>query len=262
MSVGMSVREDLYSEAGARYYDAASAALRDRSGDVDFYRSLAREQAGPVLELGCGSGRILLPIAHEGLPCVGLDSSEVMLGRLAARHPPPNLRTVVSRMERFDFPGERFRLIFCAFRAFQHLLTVEEQLACLERVRRHLAPGGCFALDVFAPKLERVAIAEEPEAEDARFALDGNEVVRFTSVRRDLACQTMEVIFRHERRPPEGPPQSEIVATRMRYPSRYGLEHLLARAGFTDILVFGDFDRRPYDYFSGETVVTARAEKR
>ena len=196
------------------------------------------------------------------MPCLGLDSSEVMLRLLAARNPRPNLRTVLSRMESFDLPGQSFRLIFSAFRAFQHLLTVEEQLACLERVRRHLAPGGCFALDVFAPKLERVAIAEEPETEDVRFTLDGDEVVRFTSVRRDLARQRMEVLFRHERRPPEGPPHSEIVATRMRYLFRYELEHLLARAGFTDIRVFGGFDRRPYDYFSGETLVTARAEKR
>ena len=68
-------------------------------------------------------------------------------------------------MQSFDFGSDRFGLIFSAFRSFQHVLTVEEQLACLGAVQRHLAPGGLFAFDVFAPKLERIARVEEPEAE-------------------------------------------------------------------------------------------------
>ena len=65
--------------------------------------------------------------------------------------------------------------------------------------------------------------------------------------------------FRHEIRRPARPPESHTVRTKMRYFFRYELEHLLARAGFTGIQVFGGFDRRPYDYFSGETVAVARA---
>jgi hypothetical protein len=79
-----------------------------------------------------------------------------------------------------------------------------------------------------------------------------------TSVRRDPASQISEVTFRYERRRPGAPPESESVRTKMRHFFRYEIEHLLARAGFSQIEIFGGFDRRPYDYFSGETVVLAR----
>jgi SAM-dependent methyltransferase len=250
---------DAYGRADARHCDFAFGLFRSASGDVDFYRGLAKESGGPVLELGCGTGRVLLPIARDGIACTGLDSSEAMLEELRKRRPPGNLRLVKGPMQDFDLGSERFGLIFSAFRSLQHVLTVEDQLACLAAVRRHLTPGGLFAFDVFAPKLERIAQVEEPEAEEARWKEDETEVVRFTSVRRDPASQVMEVTFRYESRSPGRPPESETVRTKMRYFFRYEIEHLLARSGFTDIQILGGFDRRPFDYFSGETVVLARA---
>ncbi len=241
---------DAYSRADARHCDFAFGLFRSPSGDVDFYRGLARDAGGPVLELGCGAGRVLLPIARDGIACTGLDSSEAMLEELRRRRPPGNLRLVQGAMQDFDLGPDRFGLIFSAFRSFQHVLTVEDQLACLAAVRRHLAPGGLFAFDVFAPKLERIARVEEPEAEEARWKEDETEVVRFTGVRRDPASQVMEVTFRYESRSPGRPPESETVRTKMRY---------FFRSGFRDVQIFGGFDRRPFDYFSGETVVLARA---
>ena len=251
---------DLYGATTARYYDAAYAVLRRRSADVDFYRSLAREVGGPVLELGCGSGRVLLPIARDGFTCTGLDASSDMLERLQRKDPPADLRLVQGRMESFDFGSERFALIYSAFRAFQHLITIDEQLACLAAVRRHLAPRGLFAFDVFAPRLQRIAVREEPETEDARFEIDGEEIIRYASVLRDPATQVMDVTFRYERRRRGSVIGNDLVRTRMRYFFRYELEHLLARAGFAKVSVFGGFDRRPYDYVSGETVIVASAD--
>ena len=77
-------------------------------------------------------------------------------------------------------------------------------------------------------------------------------------MRRDPAAQVSEVTFRYQRRRPGAPPESHAVRTSMRHLFRYEVEHLLARCGFTDIRIFGGFDRRPYDYFSGETVILAR----
>jgi SAM-dependent methyltransferase len=249
---------DAYGRADARHCDFAFGLFRDASGDVDFYRGLARDAGGPVLELGCGTGRVLLPIARDGIACTGLDPSEAMLEELRKKGPPENLRLVKGSMQSFDLGSERFGLIFSAFRSLQHVLTVEDQLASLGSVRRHLAPGGRFAFDVFAPRLERIARAEEPEAEEARWKEGETEVVRFTGVRRDPAAQVNEVTFRYESRSPGRPPENTTVRTKMRYYFRYELEHLLARSGFTDVQVFGGFDRRAFDYFSGETVVLAR----
>ena len=69
----------------ARHYDAAYAALPELGDDVDFYRDLAREAGGPVLEIGCGTGRVLERIAADGLPCTGLDASPEMLGKLLSQ---------------------------------------------------------------------------------------------------------------------------------------------------------------------------------
>src|SRR6266496_2338717 len=252
--------DDAYGPTSARYCDAAFSTFRTSSGDVEFYRTLVREAGGSVLELGCGSGRVLLPIARDGIACTGLDSSAAMLEELARKSPPENLRLVTGAMQDFDLGSQRFSLIFSAFRSFQHLLTVEDQLSCLQAVRRHLAPGGLFALDVFAPKLERIAVFDEKEFQEMLWRDGEDEIVRLTSVRRDPATQIMDVTFRHERRRPGAPTESHDVQTRMRWFFRYELEHLLFRAGFSSVEVFGGFDRRPYDYFSGETVVIAKAD--
>jgi SAM-dependent methyltransferase len=249
--------KDAYGSSGARLCEIAFERFRTPSGDVGFYGSLARESGGPVLELGCGTGRVLLPIAREGIACTGLDSSRAMLARLRSKRPPPNLRLLVASMAGFDLSPERFALIFAAFRSFQHLLTVEDQLACLDAVRRHLASGGRFAFDVFAPNLGRIGRLEEPETEEARWQEGDAEIVRFVSVRRDPVTQVSDITFRYERRIPGIEPESESVHTRMRHFYRYELEHLLSRAGFSRIEFFGGFDRRPYDYVSGETVVVA-----
>lgn len=256
----MKAEEDGYAVDAGPLYDGAYAKLRDPSGDREFYRALARSAGGPVLELGCGSGRVLLPIAREGIACVGLDSSTAMLDALRRKDPPGNLRLVTGRVQAFDLSPERFSLIYAAFRVLQHLVSVEDQLACLANVRRHLAPGGLFAFDVFAPRLERIAVTEEPEAEDVRFPLGEDEIVRFASVRRDPAAQAMEVRFRYERRRDGRLIDSREAKADMRWFFRYEIEHLLARSGFSRFELFGGFDRRPYDYVSGETVVLARPD--
>src|SRR5436189_2875890 len=104
-----------YGSACARHCDFAFGLFRSASGDVEFYRSLAREAGGPVLELGCGTGRVLLPIARDGSACTGLDSSEAMLEELRRKNPPDNLRLVAGRMQSFDLGADRFALIFSAF---------------------------------------------------------------------------------------------------------------------------------------------------
>lgn len=249
---------DGYGSVTARYYDAAYATMARLGPDAAFYLKLAREVGAPVLELGCGTGRVLLPIAAEGIPCAGVDSSPAMLAALRAKCPPETLRLAQAPMQSFDLGSERFGLIFSAFRAFQHLHTVEDQLACLACVRRHLTPGGLFAFDVFNPRLDRTAQREEPEAVDLRFELDGDRVARYTSVRRDLANQLVHVHMRYERRRDDREVANEEVDFVMRYFFRYELEHLLARAGFGRITLYGDFGRSPLVADSPDLIFVAQ----
>src|SRR5689334_285697 len=146
-----------YERLMADTYDAQYAILRDPSGDMAFYSGLAVQTGGPVLELGCGTGRVLLPIARSGIACTGVDPSEQMLRVLRGKQPPENLTLVQGSMQSFDLPERRFALAYIAFRAFQHLLTTEDQLEALARIREHLRPGGLLALDLFEPDLARMA---------------------------------------------------------------------------------------------------------
>ncbi len=243
--------EDTYDELIAQTYDAVYARLRDPVGDVAFYRELAVESGGPVLELGCGTGRTLLPIGRTGIECVGLDTSRAMLRVLRAKATDADV--VEGDMRNFDL-GRQFRLVTSPFRALSHLLDVDAQLACLACVRRHLAPGGAFAFDVFDPRLEVIALGEIPESFGTTFEHDGREMRRFETVRFDVSRQVSTVVFRFEGGPPELTGTAEV---QMRWFYRYELEHLLARAGFGTTIFYGAFDRRAWPS-EGETIVVAR----
>lgn len=243
-----------YERLVARTYDDAYAVIRDPSGDAAFYRFMAETQGGPLLELGCGTGRVLLEVAKTGIECVGLDASREMLRVLREKKPPDTVAVVHAHMESFDLGEGRFRLITAPFRAVQHLLDVPSQLAALNNVRRHLARGGAFAFDVFDPDLARTAVAHEPESLEATFRHQAHEVRRYTTVVRDASAQIMTVTFRFESDAPELVGSARF---QMRWYYRYELEHLLDRAGFTDLTFYRDFARTPWSH-GRETVVVAR----
>jgi SAM-dependent methyltransferase len=130
-----------------------------RRADVEHYRRLALRLRGPVLELGCGSGRIALPLIKEGIDVVGIDLSADMLARGAERYrsvagaSKGRLHLVQADLRRFAL-ARRFPLVICAFNTFMHLYEIDDIQAALQRVREHLAPGGTFALDVLNPDLK------------------------------------------------------------------------------------------------------------
>ena len=125
--------------------------------DVTFFVDAARESGGRVLEVGCGTRRILIPTARAGVEVVGLDFSTHMLTVCRARlaQEPEAVRSRVELahgdMRSFDL-GKTFTLATVPFRPFQHLLTVDDQLSCLSRIRHHLIDGGRLILDIFNPQ--------------------------------------------------------------------------------------------------------------
>jgi SAM-dependent methyltransferase len=128
-----------------------------------YYAGLARGAGGPVLELACGTGQLLVPIARDGTRATGLDLSAAMLAAARARAAAEatDVRLVEGDMRGFDL-GERFALVYVARNSLLHLHAVDDFLACLDCVRRHLLPGGAFVFDVFNPD---VAILARPPGE-------------------------------------------------------------------------------------------------
>src|SRR5689334_10632334 len=104
--------------------------------DVEFWVDAARAAKGPVLELGCGTGRVLLPIARAGVEVTGLDRSRPMLDKaranLARENEAVRARVHLHEGDMRDFDlGRRFALVLAPFRSFQHLVEIDDQLAAL-----------------------------------------------------------------------------------------------------------------------------------
>jgi SAM-dependent methyltransferase len=126
--------------------------------EVPFYVDLARQQAGAVLELACGTGQLTIPIALCGLPTVGLDQSAAMLKVAKRRAAEVNAAVALVQGDMRDFALDReFDLIFIARNSLLHLLSTTDLHAAFSAVRRHLTADGIFAFDIFNPDLRRLA---------------------------------------------------------------------------------------------------------
>jgi SAM-dependent methyltransferase len=151
----------------AKYYDGAYAAKKDLV-DVPFYVELAKRVGGPVLEIACGTGRVLLPIARTGLEIHGVDNSTAML-RVLKQQLTSEPQEVRERIHLYEGDMRQFRLdrkyplAIIPFRPMQHMQTVEDQVNALTTAAFHLREGGILAFDVFYPKFEMLqgGIGEE-----------------------------------------------------------------------------------------------------
>jgi len=260
-----------YNASFAELYD--HVAMYVNRADARFYleeAQTAAEQAEPgvtpVLELGCGTGRVLLPIARAGIGIAGLDFSDAMLEkcREALRREPEDVRErvrlVQSRMTDFRL-DQKFQLITIPFRPFQHLLTVEDQLACLKCARQHLAPHGRLVFDAFNPKPEALHDSAWRELrEDTPWTKlpDGRSFRRLSRVAAvHRAEQVNDIEFVFEVVEADGRAERRIEQFPMRYFFRFELEHLLARAGFRVAALYGNFERVPFAGDSPEMIFAA-----
>jgi len=236
--------------------------------DIGFYVEAARQHGGPVLELGCGTGRILIPTARAGIDISGLDASEGMLkvcqARLDTEPADVQGRTDLHHgdIRHFDL-GSRFRLITLPFRPFQYLLMVEEQLACLSAISHHLELNGRLVFDLFNPSVHHLAKSVDPAETDDEPPFthpDGRTVTRRSRIlERDLANQTFAGELVYEVIHPGGRTERLVHQYRFRYLFRFEAEHLLARAGFSVDLVYSDFHHTPYgSQYPGELIFVAR----
>lgn len=236
----------------AEFYDATW--IVQQRADMDFYVDCAKTYGDPVLELGCGTGRVLLRLAEAGHRVCGLDLSPHMLARCREKlsHLPTEVqrrvRLVVGDMTAFEL-GEKFSLIIIPFRPFQHLLAVEDQLACLINAKRHLAPDGRLVFDLFQTDARRMhdpAFLEERPV-PGEVTLDNGSVVRVRertiTFHRAIQCNDVELIYCVTH--PDGRVERFPNPFRIRYFFRYEVEHLLARAGLRVAKLFGDFTRAP-----------------
>ncbi len=245
----------------ARYYDLENA---DFTEDLDYWLDLAEEYGDPVLELGCGTGRVLLNLARRGHAITGIDNSPEMLARLQAKlgaasgqHLAAAPQIVQASLDDFELP-QRFRLAVMPFNTFMHLLSTEAQLAALQRIRRHLLPGGALALDM--PNPGEAYAAQEQGLTLERSFLDGDRIVQqFSAIALDRAAQLAHITWNYDATGPDGAVQRSIVPLTLRYTFPAEMSLLLARAGLSLSHLYGDYDRSPYVDGSPRMLVLATA---
>lgn len=221
--------------------------------DLLYYSGLARD-VPRLLELGCGTGRLTLPMARTGAEIVAVDRAQPMLHRLHQRlERSPSLRVTLRRadMRQLDL-GERFPLVVLGFNAVHHMQSAEELHGLLARVAAHLAPGGRFALDMIVPNprfWERDAngIYEMRRYRDP----DGGWMKTWENGWYDPITQVNHVRYHYRRS--GGRYQVVEIPMRMYYPQEFlGLVRL---AGWTVDRCYGNFDQGKLLAESGKMVL-------
>lgn len=255
----------------AEIYDRHSSEFYDyhaKRGDVEFYVDFEKESGGSVLEVGCGTGRLLIPTARAGVHITGLDNSEEML-EICRRKLDDESSEVKGRvnlihgdMRNFDL-GIEFSLVTIPFGPFNCLVSVEEQVSCLNCIRAHLDDGGALVADLWYPNLRELSESEhgaEIVPPTPFHMRDGRNVtwgIRNTSVdyNRQIIHEEMFYNVSH----PDGREERLVYPTPMRFFFRYEVEHLLIRTGFRIEVVYAGFGKEPFgDHYPSELIFFAR----
>lgn len=231
--------------------------------DIAFYLQLAEVVGDPILELGCGTGRVLAPLAEAGWRVTGIDRSGPMLdkARIASRNLELGTEPTLVHGEMRDAhlaPGGPFGLVIVSLNGLMHAATQEEQRNVLCAANRALDPRGMVVVDALNPSPDLLASFDGRVTHDGSWHQpDGGVVDRFSARTVNVAEQHIETDLWYDITKATG----ELRRVRTRFPMRYvtraELELLLELTGFVEWQVYGSYELDPYDATSDRLLVTA-----
>lgn len=248
----------------AQLYDEV---VHDWPDEINFYRQLIEENGiHRLLEVACGTGRVMLKMVRDDMQITGIDRDEALLEvarKKAKGH--PSVKLVQGDMRTFDL-GETFQLAIVPGHSFQFMLTPEAQFQCITSIGQHLVAGGLLVLH-----LDHQDVTWLGELAGALGGVFGDETevinpetgakIRVSKAwSYDANTQTNTAITRWEEVGEDGSvirqSDSEPVALHCAFP--FEMEHLLARCGFVVENVYGDFDRQSLNHQSPQMIWVAR----
>jgi len=247
----------------ATFFDSDYADFDD---DLPVLEAYAARTGGPLLELGCGTGRALVPLAQAGYDVTGVELSPAMLARAQARAEAAGVADRV-RLIQGDYTtaplAGPYKFAFIVMNTFLHLPDREAQLAALRHWRENLAPRGLLLIDVFHPDVAQLA------ALDGRMEWDktwqdpetGETIMKFVTRTLDVAEQTMHVTLIYEAVAADGQVRRTLVPFDARYLWRFEGELLLEQAGYAVEAVYGDWDMGPFENTSDRMIFVARRRR-
>jgi SAM-dependent methyltransferase len=226
--------------------------------DIPFWLELAAQVGDPVLELGCGTGRVLVPLVQAGYHCVGLDHDLSMLKFIQANidpqlQPTPNL--IMADISRFNL-AVQFPLIILPCNTLSTLEEVQRK-SCLGCVRRHLATGGLFAVSLPNPEsLGSLPARSAIELEDGFILPQTSNPVQVSSTWRRMK-NTFCLTWIYDHLLPDGTVDRLKVETIHQLIPAVEYINDIQDAGMRVTDVFGDFDRSVYTSDSPALIILA-----
>jgi SAM-dependent methyltransferase len=266
----MARSSSFYQSSGlnAETYDARTVVeAAPVEGDVEFFLRRARETDGPILELGCGTGRIAWELARAGFQTIGQDAAPAMLELAEAKREDmpeedrKRLRFALGDMADFQIE-EMFGLIFSSYRTFQVLTTPEDQRRCLQCVHRHLRPGGRFIANLFDPRLDWCVPGAPlmPQVSTVPHPVTGHgvraEVIEHVN---DPLRQVLTETWRFTELDDSGKvlrQEDEVLTLRWTY--RWEMRYLFQLSGFEVEAEYSDFHESPPAYGKEQVWVVRR----
>ena len=232
--------------------------------DIPMYEHLAKQHAPnqPILEIGCGTGRVLIPLAQAGFEIVGVDNSPEMLAigrerlRGAAASPGAALKAELIEADALSFDlGCRFGFAFIALNTFLHNLNQDSQLQTLRNAHKHLLPGGSLVIDL-PPNDELMHQPDDGEYQFEAAMIDPatqTRIDKFVASEIFWAMQEQALSYKLV----EGE-REQTVTFRLRHVFKHEMELLLTLSGFAQPEWFGDYDLSPYVDDSPRMICVAR----
>ena len=241
----------------AAYYDWENAQTVGRR-DILFWQRMAAPVDGPILELGCGTGRVAIPVARKGSTVIGIDRSASMLARghmkvqrsrLAAR-----VKLIRGDIRSLPFPDKLFELVMAPYGILQSLLDEKLLSATLKDVRRVITPDGIFGLELVADLPAWDEYSNRPSLRGTR---DGKPIALIESVKQDRRHH----ITRFEQEFVEGRGKG---ATRKKFSLAFRtlsvpqMAQRLEKAGFEVAALLGDYQGGPWDLRADVWIILSR----
>ncbi|MDQ8203454.1 class I SAM-dependent methyltransferase [Pelagicoccus sp. SDUM812003] len=247
-----------YSGLEAKWYDLLDE-LSDFE-DVDFYRLIVQSHPGPVLDVGCGTGRLMLPLLRDERQVEGIDCSESMLSicERSLRDSGFEARIGQADMRSFDLGERRFGSILIPGYSIQMLGTRDEWIASLRCCRDHLLPGGQVVVPIYLPWDYVWEEADEGGLELRRERRDeatGERLKAFQSWKLDRQAQRLELRNVYRRESGSGRLEEEQeTLMRLIWRLPHEMMQLLEEAGFEEVALYGDYGSEPPEEDS-ETII-------
>lgn len=223
---------------------------------IEFWCRMAQRFGGPVLDLGCGTGLVAIPVAAMGLSVTGVDLAAPMLAHAQAKaeRDDVDVHWIQADVRELALP-RRFGFVILTGNAFQAFLTQADQQALLETVRHHLAPGGVFGFETRNPAGHELRDEPEGPAEIDYIDVAGRRVLLSSSQHWDAAAQVVHWTTFRRWADSDGTQQSRTTHIACRFTRPDEIDKLLAAAGFDIVAQYGDWNFAPFRA-RGERLIT------